>query len=58
MTEPNNEVRELNADELDDISGGMPMTITPGYPIASMAATARGWGAEWASMQGFRPWME
>jgi hypothetical protein len=37
MTKLNN-VRELNIDKLDDISGGNIVIIDPGYPIASMVA--------------------
>jgi hypothetical protein len=58
MTNFNNEVRELAIDEVDAVSGGWPMTRTPGYPIASAVATAYGIGAEVASMYGFRPWMD
>jgi hypothetical protein len=52
VTDCNNDNRELNIDQLNEISGGMLAWVKiEGYPIASMAISARGIGAQWASAQ-------
>jgi hypothetical protein len=41
MTDLNNEVRELNIDELDEVSGGLLWCRPgPGYPIGTAASYA------------------
>jgi hypothetical protein len=44
--------RGLNMDELDAVSGGrLSWNILPGYPIASLLASARNWAADWINAQ-------